>query len=235
MIAQVTNCSPFPDCKAVNMADIVFVVDESGSITTPNFQLVRDFLRSVVSGLKVGPTKVQVGIVTYNDESTPRVYLNSFDEKAEILQFINILPYNGGGTKTGAALNFTLKNMFVEKKGSRIGKGVQQVAVVITDGDSQDDVAKAAASLRRAGVTIYTVGVGNYSKTELVKMASQTSNVFEVKSFEDLRHTARKLQKNLCNNLGIIDSNEEDINKGLNRCFFIDDQQQPVQQVICLI
>ncbi|XP_037310495.2 collagen alpha-6(VI) chain-like [Pungitius pungitius] len=205
------------DCNVANVADIVFIVDDSGSIETSDFQLVRDFLRSVVSGFKVGPISVQVGIVTYSDESTAQVYLNDFDDKAEVLQFIKMLPHRGGGTKTGAALNFTLKEMFVEQKGSRIKQNVQQVAVVITDGESQDEVGEAAASLRRAGVTVYAVGVGDYDKTELVKMATQTSNVFEVESFEELKLTIRKLQKNLCNNLVIIDPSEEDNKKACVR------------------
>ncbi|KAM8869610.1 collagen alpha-6(VI) chain-like isoform 2-T3 [Spinachia spinachia] len=201
------------DCNVVNMADIVFIVDDSGSIEHSDFKLMRDFLSSVVRGLKVGPTRVQVGIVTYSDESKAQVYLNSFDDKAEVLQFINILPHRGGGTRTGAALNFTLNEMFVEEKGSRIGEGVQQVAVVITDGGSQDEVAEQAASLRRAGVTVYAVGVGKYDRTELVKMATQTSNVFEVKSFEELKLSMKKLQKTLCKSLVVIDPNEEDNKK----------------------
>ncbi|GLD53284.1 collagen alpha-6(VI) chain-like protein [Lates japonicus] len=124
------------DCKGANVADIVFIVDESGSIGTENFQLVRSFLHSIVSGLNVSLTRVRVGIVSYNKEPTAHVYLNTFKDKADILQYINILPYNGGGTNTGAALNFTRDKIFTEKRGSR--KGIQKVAVVITDGESQD-------------------------------------------------------------------------------------------------
>ncbi|XP_028437124.1 collagen alpha-4(VI) chain-like [Perca flavescens] len=190
-------------CRGANIADIVFIVDESGSIGQENFKLVRNFLHSIVSSLDVRPNKVQVGIVTYNETSTARVYLNTFDNKKGILQFIKILPYNTGGTKTGAALNFTRDNIFIEEKGSRKSKGVQQVAVVITDGESQDSVLEAAISLRRDDVTVYSVGIKDANMEELRDMASQPTDrhVFNVKSFTELEVLKHSLQKVICENI----------------------------------
>ncbi|KAI3361009.1 hypothetical protein L3Q82_012904, partial [Scortum barcoo] len=189
------------ECKGANVADIVFIVDESGSIGATNFERVRDFLHSIVSGLDVSLNKVRVGIVTYSSQTTPWVYLNTFSVKSEILQFIKILPYRKGGTKTGAALNFTLKNVFVEENGSR--SGVQQVAVVITDGESQDDVSGPAITLRRAGVTIYAVGIENANSTQLVQMVSYPPHrhIFTVDSFTKLKPLRQVLQKTLCTSL----------------------------------
>lgn len=185
------------------MADIVFIVDESGSITPPNFHLVRTFLHSLVSGLEVRPNRVRVGIVTYNDAVKAQVYLNTFEHKSELLDFIKILPYNGGGTKTGAALDFARQTVFTKKNGSRKDSRVQQVAVVITDGKSQDNVSTAAADLRRAGVTVYALGVKDADEDELRQMASHPSNkyVFSVDSFSKLKPLQQSMQKILCQNI----------------------------------
>lgn len=207
------------------MADIVFIVDESSSIGTANFQLMRSFLHSIVSGLDVSPSRVRVGIMTYNDEPTPHVYLDTFSNKADILQYINILPYHGGNTNTGAALNFARENILIKEKGSRRDKDVQQVAIVITDGKSQDPVGEAAIDLRRAGVTIYSVGVEKAAEAELVEMASypQDRHVFTVNSFTELKPLKQSLQKILCEN--IIDQaikvtiRETENKEGLNQCF----------------
>ncbi|KAK2909653.1 collagen alpha-6(VI) chain-like isoform X2 [Channa argus] len=191
------------DCKAAKLADIVFIVDESGSIGTPNFQLVRAFLHSIVNGLEVNTNRVRVGIVTYNDKPTAQIYLDSFDDKDDLLNFIKLLPYNGGGTNTGAAINFTRQNVFTEKRGSRKDKGVQQVAVVITDGESQDNVSKAAANLRREGVTVYAVGIKGANEEQLVQIASypSTKHVYNVESFTKLKALDQGLQKALCQNI----------------------------------
>lgn len=185
------------------MADIVFIVDESGSITPPNFKLVRAFLHSLVSGLEVSPNRVRVGIVTYNDAAKAQVYLNTFKDKTELLDFIKILPYYGGGTKTGAALDFARQTVFTKQNGSRKDSRVQQVAVVITDGKSQDNVSTAAANLRRAGVTVYAVGVKDADKGELKELASHPSNkyVFIVDSFSKLKPLQQSMQKILCQNI----------------------------------
>uniref|UniRef100_A0A3B4GFW8 VWFA domain-containing protein n=1 Tax=Pundamilia nyererei TaxID=303518 RepID=A0A3B4GFW8_9CICH len=184
-----------------NKADIVFIVDESGSIGEENFRLMRDFLRSVISGLETGSSNIRVGIVTYNDMPTAHAYLNMFGNKDDILKFINILPYRQGGTKTGAALHFALKSIFTEEKGSR--KDVPKVAVVITDGESQDNVKEPAIALRRAGVTVFAVGIKDANKTELLEMASYPKSkfVFTVDSFIKLKPLKQTLQATLCNTI----------------------------------
>lgn len=191
------------DCKAASLADIVFIVDESTSIGTTNFELVRDLMHSMVNGLEVSPDKVQVGIVTYSDRPTTLVYLDSFSDKKELQTFIKILPYRGGDTNVSAAIQFTKENVFVESRGSRKGQGVQQVAVVITDGESQDDVSEAAANLRRDGVTVYAVGVKDANEEQLRQIASYPSNkhVYTVDSFIRLKALDDILQRSLCLNI----------------------------------
>lgn len=216
----VVSCA---ECKGAKLADIVFIIDESGSIGTPNFQLVRTFLHSVVSGLDVAPTKVRVGIVMYSDKAKAQVYLNTFDDKNELLSFIKIMPYHGGGTNTGVALNFTREHVFTKERGSRKGKGIQQVAVVITDGESQDDVSNAAVALRRAGVRIYTVGVKNANHAQLVKMASHppSKHIFKVDSFSKLQVLEQKLQNIVCHNIlrqaVSVNTRRSSIKEGLHR------------------
>uniref|UniRef100_A0A3P9C6A4 VWFA domain-containing protein n=1 Tax=Maylandia zebra TaxID=106582 RepID=A0A3P9C6A4_9CICH len=182
------------------LADFVFIVDESGSIGSENFDLVRSFLLSIVSGFDVGDKRVRVGIVTYSDQATALVYLNNFNETDSLLNFIKILPYRGGGTNTGAALDFTRKNIFTEDAGSRKDKGVQQVAVVITDGESQDNVTEAAAALRRAGVTVFSIGVEGANKKQLEVMAGQDkARVFYVDNFDALEKLYKNITEVLCN------------------------------------
>lgn len=186
-----------------NIADIVFIIDESGSIGSANFRLMRSFLHSLIGGLHVASNRVRVGIVMYNVEPMAQVFLNTFKDKSELLDFIKILPYHGGGTNTGAALNFTLQEVFIKRRGSRKDLGVQQVAVVITDGKSQDEVSTPAANLRRAGITVYAVGVKDADKAQLDQIASYPTNkhTFIVDSFTKLKTLEAGLQRILCQNV----------------------------------
>lgn len=164
------------------------------------FQLVRTFLHSFISGLQISSNRVRVGIVMYHGEPTAEVFLDTFTDKSELLDFIKILPYPEGGTNTGAALDFTREKVFVREKGSRKTLGVQQVAVVITDGKSQDDVSTPAANLRRAGVTVYAVGIKDADKARLDQIASYPTHkhTFIVDSFSKLKTLESSLQRILC-------------------------------------
>ncbi|KAM6995244.1 collagen alpha-6(VI) chain [Tautogolabrus adspersus] len=191
------------DCKAAKLADIVFIIDESGSIGTPNFNLVRSFLHSIVNGLDVGTSRVRVGIVMFADKPSALVHLNTFNDKNELLKFIKILPYHGGGTNTKEALNYARKSVFIKEKGSRKQQGVQQVAVVITDGASQYNVSDAAADLRREGITVYAVGIKGANEDELKQIASNPTHkhMYVVDSFTKLKSLEQTLQKSMCVNI----------------------------------
>ncbi|KAK6490585.1 collagen alpha-6(VI) chain-like [Huso huso] len=190
-------------CRSATLADIVFLVDESGSIGNQNFQQIRNFIRRTVDSLDVDPKKVRVGVVLYSDTPKVEFYLNTFSQKADILQYIKSLPYRGGGTNTGVAISFLKNNVFTKSAGSRMTQGVQQIAVVITDGVSQDNVSSPAASLRRAGVKIFAVGIQNASPTELKQIASHPSRayVYTVGSYLKLSSLEGTLQKLICNDI----------------------------------
>lgn len=139
----------------------------------------------------------------FNVEPMAAVCLNTFQDKRELLDFIKILPYHGGAIKTGAALNYTLQEVFLPQRGSRKELGVQQVAVVITDSKAQDDVDTPASDLRRAGVTVYTVGFEGADKAQLAQIASYPTNkhTFFIANLSRLKTVEASLQRILCQNI----------------------------------
>ncbi|KAK6326962.1 hypothetical protein J4Q44_G00026070 [Coregonus suidteri] len=191
------------DCSEASLADIVFIVDESSSIGNANFQLVRGFIHKIVDGLEINFNRVRVGIVLYSNKASAQVYLNSFQEKSNILQYIKILPYRRGLKYTGEALEYAREKMFIKERGSRIEQGVQQVAIVITDGKSQDNVTSHAAALRRAGITVYAVGIKDADENELRQIASDPPNkhVLNVDSFAKLKTLEKSLKRSVCYNI----------------------------------
>lgn len=186
------------------LADIVFIVDVSDSSSVSNFRLVRDFLHRMVNGLQInGSDSVRVGMVLYSDTPTADFYLNTFEDKEDILQYINLLPFRGGESKTSKALKFAREKLFTKETGSRRDLGVQQIAVVITEGNFLDNVTFQAAELRRSGVQVYALGVTKDNVEQLKEIASYPSKrfVFSVESFAKLNTMEKILRKTLCNNV----------------------------------
>ncbi|KAF4106106.1 hypothetical protein G5714_013768 [Onychostoma macrolepis] len=191
------------ECMFDVMADIAFIVDQSSSIRSKNFQLVRDFLENTIGGLDVGEGKIKIAVVLYSDFPRADVYFNTFKDKSDILRYISSMPYGRGKTYTGAALKFAKEHVFTKARGSRRDQHVQQVAVVITDGKSTDNVANAAAALRRSGVTVFALGIKDTEEDDLREIASYPHKkfVFNVEGFDKLNSLSNILTKTLCNEI----------------------------------
>ena len=76
------------------MADIVFVVDSSGSINEgdpDNWSRLKNFTKMVVDQLKIGRNDVRIGMVEFGNEAHIQFYLNTHynadDIKADIERF----------------------------------------------------------------------------------------------------------------------------------------------------
>lgn len=178
-------------------ADIVFLVDGSWSIGRPNFQQVRHFLSTLVSSFDVSPDHVRIGLAQYSDDSRTEFLLRTFQNNRDVLQYIARLPYKGGGTMTGKGLDFLLQEHFVEAAGSRASSGVTQIAVVITDGKSQDEVKSQAEKLKQRGIILYAIGIKNAILTQLKEIADE-QNIYTVSDFSALQGISQSVIQTLC-------------------------------------
>lgn len=178
----------------------MFLVDSSTSIGPQNFQKVKNFLHSVVLGLDISSDQVQVGLVQYNDNIYPAFYLNQHPVKSVLLDRIQNLPYRTGGTNTGNVLEFIRTNYLTEAAGSRAKDGVPQIVILVTDGESNDEVQEAADRLKKDGVIVYVVGVNVQDVQELQKIASEPFEkfLFNTENFNILQDVSGSILETLC-------------------------------------
>lgn len=101
---------------------------------------------------------------------------------------------------TGLGLDFILKEQFSEKAGSRARQGVPQIAVVITDGRSQDEVDPHADDLRRRGIILYAIGIKHADEEELKKIGNtpHDQHVYSVSDFNALQGISQNIVRVLC-------------------------------------
>nr|XP_026239761.1 collagen alpha-4(VI) chain-like [Urocitellus parryii] len=189
-----------PACREVALADIVFLVDSSTSIGPQNFQKVKNFLYSIVLGLDISSDRVQVALAQYNDNIFPAFQLNQYPLKSVVLEHIQNLPYRTGGTNTGSALEFIRTNYLTESGGSRAKDRVPQIVILVTDGESNDEVQDAADQLKEDGVIVYVVGVNVQDVQELQKIASEPYEkfLFNTENFNILQEFSGSLLQTLC-------------------------------------
>ena len=62
-------------------ADVVFVLDASGSLDEPNFNHIKNFVSNLTNELDVDSGKIRVGVVTYSDRAEPRFNLSRYNNR----------------------------------------------------------------------------------------------------------------------------------------------------------
>ncbi|KAH0627278.1 hypothetical protein JD844_002801 [Phrynosoma platyrhinos] len=184
-------CSPFKpeECKRANILDIIFVIDSSGSIGDYNYDIMKDFLIDIVNKSDVGKDRVQFGAVKYSDHPQTLFYLNTHDNKEAIIEVIKNDQLLGQTTYTAEALRHS-EDLFTVNHGSRKHRGVPQLLMVITDGDShdKDKLDVVSTRIRNDGITIYAIGIKEAKRDELEIMAENKDNVFFVDTFDGLKN-----------------------------------------------
>lgn len=195
-----TNCERSCDGKA----DIVFVVDASGSIRENRFKMVLEYVAGVVDNLEVAMDRTRIGLITYSDNAAVRSYLNQYARKEDILQLIRSQLWIQGKTNTAEALRIMRTEVFQENKGDRLD--VPNYAIVLTDGESNinaDMTVKEAIQARIEGAHIIVVTVTEKPTLEIKGIASDpdNENILYVENFSMLPSLSNRLVQAVCDDV----------------------------------
>jgi len=89
-------------------ADVIFVVDSSGSIESSNFRNVRSFVANVVDAFDISSDKVRVGLIEFSDDAYVEFDLEEYSNKRSIQAAIAAIPYYRSGQQTRVLLYASL-------------------------------------------------------------------------------------------------------------------------------
>ncbi|XP_078718860.1 collagen alpha-1(XIV) chain-like isoform X1 [Lampetra fluviatilis] len=192
------------ECSSQAQVDLVIVLDGSWSIGRINFRLVREFLEQLVQAFDVQADKIRVALSQYSGDTRTEWDLNTHTTKAALLEAVRSLPYKGGNTNTGMALEHARLQNLRPEAGAR--PGVPAIVVLITDGKSQDDVAQPAAELKSRGVELFAIGVKNADEQELQAIASKpvATHVHQASEFTGMAAIVEGLTRVVCSRADIL-------------------------------
>ncbi|XP_018108277.1 collagen alpha-1(VII) chain isoform X2 [Xenopus laevis] len=188
-------------CRSAEMADILFLVDESWSVGEGNFQLIKDFIRSIITSFQnteiLGKEGLRFGVAIYGDFTRMSIELSDYESTQEVLLALQNIAYKGGNTKTGEALGFLAERVF---NPSIAREDAAKIVLLLTDGKSGDLVEEKAKLLQDKGVTIFTIGIKNADRSELMKIASEPADehVILVNDFWFLNNLLPKISRRIC-------------------------------------
>lgn len=186
----------FPVCSS--KADVVVVLDGSGSVGSKNFRLMKAFAKHLVGKFQVGPKNMRVGVVQYSTRSRVEFNLNRYSKMKDVYRAIDKIRYRRGWTRTDMALKDAYNMM---KRYGR--KNTPNVVLVVTDGNST----KPALTMRMAryvhskNLKVFSLGIGKgIGVRELRAIASRPASrhMYRVKNFKSLQNIIKPLAAAAC-------------------------------------
>ncbi|KAK3591361.1 hypothetical protein CHS0354_040323 [Potamilus streckersoni] len=187
--------------SCMQQADLVFLVDSSGSIGQTNFLKMESFLKQIVNNLDVGPNKVHVGLMQFSNYPSLEFPLDMYSSRQDVMAGIDKMQYMGGGTNTADAIKYMRSQLFSQNSGAR--SNVPRIAIVITDGRSANPTATQteADNARVDNIGIVSIGVGpGVDVNELHNIADQPANQnsFTVSNYDQLQTIVGQLIQRAC-------------------------------------
>ncbi|XP_062335756.1 collagen alpha-1(XXI) chain [Osmerus eperlanus] len=182
---------------AVN--DLVYIIDGSWSVGYTDFDTAKHWLVNITSGFDISSHYSQVAVVQYSDTPRLEIPLGKHQGGPDLIQAIQNIKYLGGNTQTGRAIKFAVDHVFPSSQ--RLSAVKNRIAVVVTDGKSQDDVVDASVEARAQGVTVFAVGVGTEITTsELVAIANKPAPAYVLyaEDYTNIDRIRESMEQKLC-------------------------------------
>jgi len=178
----------------IQTMDLAFIIDGSGSVGQENFDLMKEFVKNIISNLELGPNGVRIAMIQYATEvRTEFLYL---DDKSDILFEIDAIDYMNGSTFTAKAILHYVNQVMLPF--SRLY--TPQRLVVISDGKTMDKLEDICDFVASSGVDMFAIGVGDeigYNHLSTITR-DKPSSIFQVNSHADLAEIEEKVFNELC-------------------------------------
>ena len=168
-----------------SLYDVVFIIDDSGSIPSDKFNKGLSAIRLLIGDALLG---TKFAAIKFSDRASLLFNFVSPDQAKKKL--LNVAQ-NGGMTNTQEALKMARRDLFLNPAASGHRQNAHRLAVVVTDGNSniqRDQTVPQAIQLKGIGTRVMVFAVGNYGdsgRNEMKDIASHPSdkNFFVVDDF----------------------------------------------------
>ncbi|XP_063070848.1 integrin alpha-M-like isoform X2 [Engraulis encrasicolus] len=188
------------DCKAG--ADVLFLLDGSGSVKSEQFIEMKGFVKELITALLKYDTRFS--IAEYSSHCTIHIQFDQF-ARTQWEQQLNSITQSRGVTTTASSILKVVNEGFVTRAGAR--DDAKKILIVITDGVMYMDTIKysdAIGPANKKNITRFAIGIGGAfddesAKDELKAIASAPvdKHMFKVDSFEALKEISSTLETSI--------------------------------------
>ena len=175
--------------------DVVFIIDDSGSIPLDQFNEGLRALRILIQKSSLG---TKFAAIKYS--TLAKLFFKFVSPYQAKMKLTNVA-HNNGLTNTQAALKMAREDLFLNPAASGHRPLAGRVAVLVTDGNSnvqKHQTVHQATLLKGIGTKVFVIAVGNYGTSGLQEMKSIASypysdHWFRVEDFTAFRQVAQRI------------------------------------------
>uniref|UniRef100_A0A667X2I5 Integrin, alpha M (complement component 3 receptor 3 subunit) n=1 Tax=Myripristis murdjan TaxID=586833 RepID=A0A667X2I5_9TELE len=180
-------------------ADIAFLLDGSGSVSSSDFRRMKDFVKRMIRPLRA--RGAQFAVVQFSSWTRIEDNFKNFPRSGSWEYRIDRIDQMEGGTHTAEAIQQVVRDVFSSSGGSR--PNAKKVLIVITDGESNGRLSLpwAVNLAENHKIIRFVIGVGSaFSQSsakrelELIASSPKSDHVFKVNNFDALSIISGSLQ-----------------------------------------
>ncbi|XP_053146289.1 cochlin isoform X2 [Hemicordylus capensis] len=179
-----------------NSVNIAFLIDGSSSVGDSNFRLMLEFIGNVARSFEITDIGAKIAVVQFTYDQRTEFSFTDYITKEKVLTALRGIRYMSGGTATGDAITYITRNVF----GPVRDGANKNFLVILTDGQSYDDVRGPAAAAHKAGITTFSIGIAWAPLDDLKDMASEPreTHTFFTREFTGLEQIVPDVVRAIC-------------------------------------
>ncbi|XP_067004709.2 collagen alpha-1(XII) chain [Anabrus simplex] len=134
---------------------ILFVIGKTTTLGHAGYDQITEFLKATVAAVRLSPSQVSAGVITYGPEVVLEIPLNTSDTCDFIDQADQMLyDHSGDNVDLQEALSHAKEHI------EKTGLYERTVIVLITDADSTEDSTEVITELKSLGHKFFAIGIG---------------------------------------------------------------------------
>ena len=178
---------------AIPVLDLVFALDGSDSLTTEQFDQMKQYVENMISKYPISKHATHIAVLEYSTGVSMYIPLDySFDRSELLAALQNLRPSQGNQVNTEKLLKI-VSNVFSFKNGGR--PDASKALVILTDDKPKKDLTMVGEPLKESGVRVYVVTIGDkVSPDDFINIVPDKSTTYPANSTDEVPHLSRPME-----------------------------------------
>ncbi|KAK2493250.1 hypothetical protein MC885_017703 [Smutsia gigantea] len=189
-------------CK-LQEADVIFFCDGSDMVSDSEFVTMTTFLSDLIDNFDIQSRKMKIGMAQFGSHYQEIIQLENTLTTTQWKTQIQTVIKSNGFPRIDLALK-QVSVMFESSAGGRINSGVPQTLVVITSRDPYYNVEDAVEILKKHGICVLVLGIGDVHKEQLLPITGNPEKIITFQDFNKLKNVdvKNRMVREICQSCG---------------------------------